>query len=176
MLTSSVLRPKIVHALQPPWTGSPARVGEVATPIDSSGTRTRRTTIMLLSPGDQAGSSTSRSRCFLLLGMPAETTVGPSPARCVLFAGTWSPWHSDSLTTCLACAAATARVFRSTIFNNLHRTLHRMYASVLLGMPTTFTPPRSAMGTPMPLRRVISSDVSMCPVGSKETVSCSRPL
>ena len=90
MPTSSVLQPTTAQTLQPSWTGSPARVGGAAASIDSSGTRPRRTAILLLSPRDQLGFPTSTSRCCLPFGMQAWITPGPSLARCRLFGTLWS--------------------------------------------------------------------------------------
>ena len=44
------------------------------------------------------------------------------------------------------------------------------YPSIPMGTPTTFTPPRSAMWTSLPSRRVLSSGVGMYPFGGKATV------
>ena len=69
MLTSSVLQSTTVQTLQPPWTGSYVCVGGAAASIDSSGDRPRRTTILALSPKEQAVFPTSPSRCCLPFGM-----------------------------------------------------------------------------------------------------------
>ena len=110
MLTSSALQPTLAQALQPPWIGSPERVGGAATSIDSSGTRPRRTTIILLSQGCQADFPTCTSRCCLPFGMQVGATLGTSFAQCALFAAPWSRWQSGWQTACLACAATSSRV------------------------------------------------------------------
>ena len=109
MLTSSALQPTLAQALQPPWIGSPERVGGAATSIDSSGTRPRRATIFLLSQGCQAGFPTPTSRCCLPFGMQAGTIPGPSLAQCTLSVGPWSRWKSGWQTAFRACGNIIAR-------------------------------------------------------------------
>ena len=69
MLTSSGLQPMTAQTLRPPWTGSPAPVDRVARSACLSGTRTRKTTVLLLPPGGRAVSSASTRRCHLPFGM-----------------------------------------------------------------------------------------------------------
>ena len=58
-LTSSEFHPAAIQTLRSPWTGSPAPVGRAARSTDLSGTHPRRTTSLLLPPGDQEVSQAS---------------------------------------------------------------------------------------------------------------------
>ena len=78
MLTSSGLQSTTAQTLRLPWTGSPAPVDEVAESTCLSGTRPRRTTILLLPPRDQAISLASTRRCHLFFCMQPAIFLGPS--------------------------------------------------------------------------------------------------
>ena len=58
--------------------------------------------------------------------MQAETTPGPSLARCRLSTAVRIQWSSGWLTSCLTCAAAFVRVVPPTGFDDLNRALHRV--------------------------------------------------
>ena len=61
-------------------------------------------------------------------------------------------------------------LFGSPALDFISIALSLAYSSVPTGTPTSFTPLRSAMRTPTPLRRVIGSGVGTCPFGGKATV------